>query len=222
VNAAYATYAQRLSGLVRLGIGESLRANLVGLEKESLRVSPTGTIAATPHPAAFGSALTHPYLTTDFSEALLELITPPSSRLEDTLAFLRDLHTFVYRHLDDTLLWATSMPCVLEGARNIPLAHYGTSNAAEMKTVYRRGLGNRYGRAMQVIAGVHYNFSFADGFWPMYQDLRQDREQPGHFRSEAYMGLIRNLQRYGWLIPYLFGASPTVCKSFVQGRQTDL
>ncbi|MEA3277675.1 MAG: glutamate--cysteine ligase [Pseudomonadota bacterium] len=203
-------------------MGETLRGNLIGLEKEGLRVSPKGTVAATPHPGAYGSALTHPYITTDFSEALLEMVTPAVARKEEALSFLRDLHVFVFRHLDDELLWATSMPCVLEGARSIPLAQYGSSNAAQMKTVYRRGLGNRYGRVMQVIAGVHYNFSFSDGFWALYRDLEEDGGEAGTFRSESYMALVRNLQRFGWLIPYLFGASPAVCKSFVQGQPTDL
>lgn len=222
VNGAYSKYEQRLSVLARSRIGESLQGNLVGLEKEGLRVSPAGTVAATPHPKALGSALTHPYITTDFSEALIELITPPAPGMGETLDFLQDLHAFVYRHLDHELLWATSMPCMLEGARSIPLARYGSSNAAQMKTVYRRGLGNRYGRVMQAIAGVHFNFSFADAFWPAYQELEEDAREPVAFRSEAYMALIRNLQRFGWLIPYLFGASPAVCKSFVQGRRTDL
>ncbi|MCU0835778.1 MAG: glutamate--cysteine ligase [Chromatiaceae bacterium] len=212
----------RLSALVRTGASGPLRENRIGLEKEGLRVAPGGTVAATPHPAALGAALTHPYITTDFSEALLELITPPAVGKEGALDFLRDLHAYVYRHLGDELLWATSMPCVLEGARGIPLARYGRSNAGQMKTVYRRGLGNRYGRVMQVIAGVHFNFSFADAFWPLYQEIAEDQGELGHFRSEAYMGLIRNLQRLGWLVPFLFGASPAVCKSFAQGRQTDL
>lgn len=213
---------RRIDALGRIGATAALSANRIGLEKEGLRVAPSGTVAATPHPAALGSALTHPYLTTDFSEALLELITPPAVGKRAALDFLRDLHAFVYRHLGDELLWATSMPCALEGARGIPLARYGTSNAGQMKTIYRRGLGNRYGRVMQVIAGVHFNFSFADAFWPIYQEVAGDRAALGHFRSESYMGLIRNLQRFGWLVPYLFGASPAVCKSFAQGRQTDL
>jgi glutamate--cysteine ligase len=222
VTERYSLYERRLARLARSCASAHLRGSLVGLEKEGLRVSPAGTVSARSHPAAFGSALTHPYLTTDFSEALLELITPAGNGVDEPLGFLRDLHTFVYRHLDDQVLWATSMPCVLEGAAGIPLARYGTSNAARMKTAYRRGLGNRYGRAMQVIAGVHYNFSFADAFWPEYQAQEGEGGDQGHFRSESYMALIRNLQRYGWLIPYLFGASPAVCKSFVQGRQTDL
>jgi len=222
VNGVYPSYEQRISAIARGGGGVHLRDGLIGLEKEALRVSPAGTISAQPHPHAFGSALTHPYITTDFSEALIELITPAVPTKREALAFLGDLHGFVHRHLDRELLWATSMPCVVAGARSIPLAQYGNSNAARMKTAYRRGLGNRYGRVMQVIAGVHYNFSFADAFWPEYQELEGEEGDLGHFRSECYMALVRNLQRFGWLIPYLFGTSPAVCKSFVQGKETDL
>jgi glutamate--cysteine ligase len=222
VNDSYTKYDRRVSRLARAALDGCLQQNLVGLEKESLRVSPAGTIATTPHPRAFGSALAHPYITTDFSDALLETITPAMADKHGMLGFLYDLHVFVHRHLGDELLWATSMPCLLEGADSIPLARYGSSNAARMKTVYRRGLGNRYGRVMQVIAGVHYNFSFSDAFWPLYRELEGDSSGPGIFRSDAYMALTRNLQRFGWLIPYLFGASPAVCKTFVQGRQVDL
>jgi len=218
----YTNYDKRLTGLARAPLGSCLQDGLIGLEKEGLRVSPAGTVAVTPHPAVFGSALTHPYLTTDFSDALLETITPPMRDKQGVLAFLHGLHVFVHRHLNDELLWATSMPCVLEGADHIPLAGYGTSNAAHMRTVYRRGLGNRYGRSMQVIAGVHYNFSFSDAFWPLYRELAGRNTALGAFRSETYMASIRNLQRFGWLIPYLFGASPAVCKTFVRDRSTDL
>ncbi len=238
----FSGYERQLTALARMSLGGCLAESLVGLEKESLRVSPSGMVAATPHPPALGSALTHPYITTDFSEALLEMVTPALPDAGALLGFLDDLHVFVYRHLGDELLWATSMPCVLEGAASIPLARYGTSNAARMKTVYRRGLGNRYGRVMQVIAGVHYNFSFADTFWELYRGVggadvagpaQSAPEAAGagrtasasdleRFRSEAYMAAVRNLQRFGWLIPYLFGASPAVCKTFVQGRRTDL
>lgn len=164
----------------------------------------------------------HPYITTDFSEALLELITPPTSSVAEVLGFLADLHAYVYRHLGDELIWATSMPCVLDGGAGIPLAQYGTSNAATMKTVYRRGLGNRYGRTMQVIAGLHFNFSFADDFLDLYQAIQGVEGDALDFRSDVQMGMVRNLQRVGWIVPYLFGASPAVCSSFIQGRETDL
>ena len=213
---------RRLDGLADPAVTALLATSLVGLEKEALRVSPGGYVAATPHPPALGSALTHPHITTDFSEALVELVTPALPDPAAVLDFLRDLHLFVYRHIGDERLWATSMPCVLGGGANIPLARYGSSNAAEMKTVYRRGLGNRYGRVMQIIAGVHFNFSLSDGFWPVYADIEGESGDQVAFRSEAYMGMVRNLQRLGWMVPYLFGASPAVCKSFVQDATTDL
>jgi len=222
VNNPGSGYHERLTRLARAPLGGSLQDNRIGLEKEGLRVSQTGTIAATPHPAAFGSALTHPYLTTDFSEALLETITPALSTGREVLAFLHALHVFVHRHLGDEFLWATSMPCLPVAGDPIPLAEYGTSNAARMKMVYRHGLGHRYGRPMQAIAGVHYNFSFSDAFWQLYRELEGRDTELGAFRSEAYMAVLRNLQRFGWLIPYLFGTSPAVCKTFVQGRSWDL
>jgi glutamate--cysteine ligase len=212
----------RIERLRSAGASERLRGNRIGLEKEGLRASAAGHLATSPHPRALGSALAHPYITTDFSEALLELITPPTSSVDEVLGFLADLHAYVYRCLGDELIWATSMPCMLERGAGIPLAQYGTSNAATMKTVYRRGLGNRYGRTMQVIAGLHFNFSFADDFLDLYQATQGVKGDVVAFRSEAQMGMVRNLQRVGWIVPYLFGASPAVCASFVQGRETDL
>ncbi len=209
--------------MTRDGDPRLLGRGLVGLEKETLRVAPGGGIARTPHPAVLGSALTHPWITTDYSEALLELITPPCEDYRQALDFLSDLHSFVYRKLADELLWVTSMPCVLAGEEQVPIAEYGSSNAGRMKHVYRVGLGHRYGRVMQVIAGVHFNYSLSDAFWSMYQDLAGDPDRElRRFRDTQYMGLIRNLQRVGWLIPYLFGASPAVCKSFFVGRQSRL
>lgn len=197
---------------------------LIGLEKETLRVTPAGRVAQTPHPPALGSALTHPHITTDFSEALVELVTPALARPQTVLDVLRDLHLFVYRHIGDERLWAASMPCVLDGGADIPLARYGRSNAAEMKTVYRRGLGNRYGRTMQIIAGVHFNFSLPEAFWEPYQAEVGGSQDggPAAARDAGYMGMVRNLQRLGWMVPYLFGASPAVCRSFVQDPTTDL
>jgi glutamate--cysteine ligase len=199
-----------------------LKGGLVGLEKESLRVGADGVIAQTPHPLALGSALTHTWITTDYSEALLELITPPLNSPQAALAFLERLQQFVYRRLDNELLWSASMPCVVQGEAGIPIAQYGSSNIGQMKTVYRRGLGYRYGKIMQVIAGVHYNYSFSEAFWTAYQAQEQDTRPRQAFMSDHYFRTIRNLQRFGWLVPYLFGASPAVCKSFLDGTQTRL
>lgn len=218
----YQLFQQRLSLLAASDFEEALSSSKIGLEKESLRVLPEGGISQMPHPVAWGSALTHPQITTDFSEALAELVTPPCDSVTEVIQSLDDIQNFVYRNLDNEILWATSMPCVVAGETSIPLAQYGSSNAAQMKTAYRRGLGLRYGRAMQVIAGVHFNYSFSDKFWSHYQQLLNNTDVSQDFISEQYMGMVRNLLRYGWLVPYLFGASPAVCKSFLNGKQTIL
>lgn len=218
----YKLFTQRLNALQALSSERLFSGNKIGLEKESLRVSHTGTLSLLSHPGALGSALTHPYITTDYSEAMAEFITPPFENIKDSLGFLQNTQKFVYQNLDNEILWATSMPCVVAGESSIPLARYGSSNAGTMKTVYRRGLGHRYGRVMQVIAGVHFNFSLADSFWPVLQEIEGNKEPLQDFINTRYFDLIRNSQRMGWLVPYLFGASPAVCKSFLLGGSTTL
>ncbi len=218
----YKLAEHRLQRLLDSGQKRILEGRQIGVEKESLRVSADGSISQLEHPPSLGSALTNPYITTDYSEALIEFITPPFDHTEDVLSFLRDTQTFVYGELKDEILWATSMPCVVAGDTSIPLAQYGSSNIGQMKTIYRRGLGHRYGRVMQVISGVHFNYSLPNSFWQLYQDIEEDGQPLQDFISEQYFSLIRNLQRFGWLVPYLFGASPAVCKSFLGSAETNL
>ncbi len=192
-----------------------LAGGLQGIEKESLRVDAQGYLAKTAHPAALGSALTNSFVTTDFSEALLEFITPALASTWEAQQFLCDLHQFSYAALGDELLWTASMPCRIPPDSEVPLARYGSSNVGQMKTIYRRGLGHRYGRHMQTIAGVHFNYSLAQGFWPLYQDVLGSKQGDDDFRSQQYLSLVRNFRRFGWLVLYLFGSSPAMCKSFV-------
>lgn len=189
-----------------------------GMEKESLRITPDGRLAQTPHPASLGSALTHPFITTDFSEALLELITPVSTSIDETLHTLDKIHRFTYPKLGDEKLWTASMPCVLEGDEHIPVAQYGSSNVATMKTVYRKGLGHRYGRLMQTIAGIHYNFSLPMPLWELLQQQDFNKQPLQDYITDSYFKLIRNFRRCSWLLVYLYGASPAVCKSFLRGN----
>ena len=150
-----------------------------------MRVSPDGVIAQTRHPEALGAPLTNEHITTDFSESLIELVTPPFGETWELLQYLCDIHQFVYRHLDDELLWATSMPCAIDGDASIPLAQFGSSNVGRMKTIYRHGLGVRYGRIMQAISGVHFNYSFRPKLWGVLEDVNQtDAAAPGfHLRT---------------------------------------
>ena len=199
-----------------------LRGIQRGYEKECLRIDAFGNLAQTPHSQALGSKLTHPWITTDYSEALLEFITPPSADPAHPLQFLRDIHRFSTPQLGAEAMWAASMPCLLGGDSNIPLADYGTSNKAKFKYVYREGLSLRYGRQMQTIAGVHYNWSLPTDFWAALHACCESDDKLQDFVSTRYFGLIRNFLRYGWLVPYLFGASPAICQSFLRGRKSDL
>jgi len=193
-----------------------------GIEKECLRIEPTGMLAQTPHPQGLGSPLTHPNITTDFSESLLELITPVSTSIEQTLDTLDQVHRAVYPQLEGEELWPASMPCVLASGENIPVAKYGSSNIAQMKTAYRRGLGHRYGRPMQTIAGIHYNFSLPESMWALLQQQDHDKRPAQAYKTDAYFSLIRNFRRTSWLLIYLYGASPAVCESFLKGREHNL
>jgi len=214
-------FDKRLAGLVNSRVPGVLQGGLKGVERESLRVTPKGHIARTAHPKALGSALTNEHITTDYSEALIELVTPPFPRTWELVQYLCDIHQFVYRHLDEELLWATSMPCAIEGDESIPIAQYGSSNVGRMKTVYRHGLGHRYGRVMQAISGVHFNYSFPEHLWPVLGEVLAARDAGQDFRSEVYFALLRNYRRHGWIVLYLFGNSPALCASFLQGRQVD-
>ncbi|WP_166269596.1 glutamate--cysteine ligase [Marinobacter caseinilyticus] len=193
-----------------------------GVEKEGLRVDRNGFIAQTPHPKVLGSALTHPRITTDYSESLLELITPVCDSTEGMLAALRETHSFVQMHLGDEVFWSPSMPCELRGDESIPIAEYGTSNIGQLKHVYRQGLAVRYGRMMQSIAGAHYNLSLPDSFWSLWQTAVGNDQTLQDFKSDQYFWLVRNFRRRSWLLMYLFGASPALDASFVSDMPHDL
>jgi glutamate--cysteine ligase len=215
-------FEQRLSGLINSRQQDVLQRGLKGVERESLRVKPDGHLSQEPHPRALGSALTNEHITTDYSEALLELVTPAFKETWELLQYLCDIHQFVYRHIGEELLWATSMPCAIRNDADIPIARYGRSNVGRMKTVYREGLGLRYGRMMQAISGVHFNYSFPAQFWPVLAEVLESRDAHPDFVSEQYFALLRNYRRHGWIVLYLFGVSPAVCGSFLAGRDSKL
>lgn len=211
---------QRLKALSAPQYKDAVKGIKRGIERETLRVNADGRLAITPHSEKLGSALTHPWITTDFSESLLEFITPATDSINVTLAQLADIHRYTIRQLGNERFWASSMPCYIEDQHEIALAQYGSSNVGKMKTLYRQGLKNRYGSMMQAISGVHFNFSLPESFWQHYQHICADTGDSQGFISEQYLALIRNYKRYVWLIVYLFGASPAMCKSFLEGRSS--
>ncbi|GAA4503215.1 glutamate--cysteine ligase [Pseudaeromonas paramecii] len=211
-----------LSGFSSADRLSSLRGIRRGLEREALRITPEGRLSMQDHPAGLGAALTHSHITTDYAESMMEFITPASDSMESLLNQLGDIHRHALRHLGQERLWPLSMPCFIGDQTPIRLAQYGHSNEGRVKTLYRQGLHHRYGSLMQVISGVHYNFSMPDSFWSEWQEIQAAKCQCKRFISDGYMGLIRNVYRFGWLVPYLFGASPALCSSFLNGRPTSL
>ena len=201
---------------------------LRGIERESLRMQSNGFLSQSSHPQALGSALTHPHITTDYSEALMEFITTPKSSIAEALNELTDIHCVVHEQLEaGEKLWPLSMPCMLDDDEdNIQLAQYGSSNIGRFKTLYRRGLGVRYGRRMQTISGVHYNLSFPDALFAALQQHESNAQLKQlslqDYRSHRYFGLIRNFIRLTPLVMYLLGASPSVCRCFLTGREHHL
>ncbi|SES70924.1 glutamate--cysteine ligase [Thorsellia anophelis] len=200
---------------------DSIIGIIRGIERETLRIDLNGKLSQTDHPAQLGSTLTHPWITTDFAESLLEFITPADTNLTETLSFLKDLHINTIKSLPNEQFWPFSMPCFIGDDEEVRLAQYGNSNIGKLKTLYREGLKQRYGAVMQTISGVHYNFSFPLSFWQAY--LGVEDEVTGKDKiSSGYLNLIRNYYRFGWVIPFLFGASPAICRSFLNNKQTHL
>jgi glutamate--cysteine ligase len=203
-----------------------LAQGLRGIERETLRVDGQGNLALTPHPPALGAALTHPQITTDYSESLLEFITPAQADIGAVLERLDAIHRYAYTKLGDELLWSQSMPCALPEEAQIPIAWYGTSHIGMLKHVYRRGLALRYGKSMQCIAGIHYNFSVSEQLWRVLQEAENTGGDAAltalDYQSESYIALIRNFHRYSWLLMYLFGASPALEKGFLRGDPHEL
>lgn len=215
-------FAHRLALLAQDMHRDLLTQGYRGIERETLRVTPAGELALGPHPRALGSALTHPQITTDYSESLLEFITPAEHDVGTALAHLDRIHRYTQGRLNNELLWSQSMPCLLPDEADIPIAWYGSSHIGMIKHIYRRGLAVRYGKAMQCIAGLHYNYSLSEDLWRVLHKDSGSSLTEKDFQSESYIALIRNFQRYSWLLMYLFGASPALATQFLQGRSHSL
>ncbi|WP_448563491.1 glutamate--cysteine ligase [Thalassotalea ganghwensis] len=216
------TYSQLLSAFELDENSNALTHSGYGVEREALRVLAEGKLSQQRHYPGLGAALTHPHITTDYAEPLLEFITPVSHSPEQVISQLEDIQKFTVEQIGEELLWPMSMPCFVEKEDDIELAYYGTSNIGRMKTTYRQGLKNRYGSMMQVIAGVHFNFSFSQKFWQVYQSIEQSNLSQQDYISDKYFAVLRNYKRFAWLIPYLYGSSPAICPSFLKGKETNL
>lgn len=185
---------------------------LFGLERENIRVDKQGVIAQTPHPSVFGDKLKHPYITTDFSESQVEMITPPLPSISETLGFLETIHDLVSLELNDEYLWPQSVPPVLPSEEQIHIAQYPNMDKKEEE--YRENLALKYGRKKQALSGIHFNISLNEN---LLGQLHQEAEPTipfSEFTDLVYLKITRQLLRYRWLYVLLFGSSPVVDPSF--------
>ena len=207
------TFSSRVAELKDKGFFENIEISR-GIEKESLRVKNNAQLSQSNHPKELGSPLTNKFITTDFSEALIELVTPTFNSVDEVYEFLLDLHIFTANAMEsDEVLWSNSMPCFIGDESEIRVAEYGSSNIGKLKNIYRKGLRVRYGSIMQCVAGIHYNFSIDDDSLRLF-----NKHLNKETKSDIYLGLIRNFKRNFWFLLYFFGASPIFDKSFVSGR----
>ncbi len=208
INQSYLRWIRdnHLEGLLFRGI--------FGIEKEHVRVTEEGKLTLTPHPHALGDKYTHPYITTDFSESQVEIITPPLEGVEAAYSMLQNLHNIVTLNIGDEYLWPQSTPPILPDEKDIPIAEFGDSQDRRLQKEYREELAKRYGKKKQMISGIHLNFSFPD---PLLQTLFQQfgsGESFVEFRTNLYLKLMRHTIRYSWLLIKLFGSSPVFHESY--------
>ena len=210
-------FKNSLKNLCDLNLNNYSKYSKRGIEKESLRVNDL-EISHTDHPKPLGAALTNPFITTDFSEALLEFITDKSSSIEKALNDLKLILAYTHQNIED-IIWPGSVPCSIKDESKIRIANYGSSNSGKLKELYRIGLSYRYGSMMQCVSGIHYNFSLNEDFFGKWQDSEENFQS---FQNEKYLNLIRNFRKNAWLLLYLFGASPVVPKTFLTNRKNFL
>lgn len=212
----------RVAGLFTKDKGRLLLEGQWGLERESQRVTPAGDLALTPHPSAFGSKLENTAVTTDFSESQIELVTPPFDTVEEAFEFLNKLQVYVESQLDDEMLWPLSMPPKLPEEKDIPIARFDGTREGREKEAYRNGLAHRYGKKMQMMSGIHYNFSFSKALIDYLYEQLGGQVEKRSFTDELYFSLARNFLRYRWLFIYLFGASPNIDPTYYSVLEGEL
>jgi glutamate--cysteine ligase len=185
---------------------------LFGIEKENIRVDQNGLIAQTPHPVAFGDKLNHPYITTDFSESQVEMITPPLPSISESLGFLETIHDIVSLELENEFLWPQSIPPILPKEEQIPIANY--PNLGKNEEEYRKKLAGKYGRKKQTLSGIHFNLSLDENLLHQLYSESNPSVTFTEFKDLSYLKITRQILRFRWLYVLLFGSSPVVDPTF--------
>ncbi len=187
----------------------------IGIERESLRTVEDYKLALTDSPEPLGKRAIHPYLITDFSESQPELITPVATTIKETMDWLAALHDVYIRSMEeDEYLWPFSMPNILPDDKDIPIIKV----PEQFELDYRNYLAEQYGKQLQMISGIHFNFSFSDDFINQLFKYQNETENYQDFRDKVYLKLSRNFLRYHWIITYLYGAAPIADDTFYESE----
>ena len=181
------------------------RKTIKGLEKENLRSDPEGKISNNDFPKTFGIHNFNSFVTLDYSEPHLEIVTPTFEDNQELFGFLKYLHTYVESNLGEDFLWNYSMPPRFK-RKYIKLPPHRDANITKLAHLYRLGLRNRYGDKMQSTAGIHFNISFSDS---VIKSLSESK-------TDIYLGACRNFLRVFPLVLRLIGCSPVTHKSFLK------
>lgn len=209
-----------LNKIKKLFSSSEILSGNFGIERETLRLDENGYLAKTDHPEVFGDKSHNPYITTDFSESQIEVITPAFKSVEEAYNFTRSLYDIVAMEIKDEYLWPESMPCIIPGDKDIPVAKFNGSSKESQE--YREKLLIKYGGKKQLISGIHYNFSFDEAIIKKLYEDSEEKLSYKEFKDSIYLKVARNYLRYRWLIVYLFGAAPIVHESFINSCKCPL
>lgn len=186
---------------------------MYGVEREMLRVDKDGMISFKLHPEELGDKFTNPYITTDFAESQIEIITPPLSTMEEVYGFLNLLYDTVALNIGEELLWPQSMPSIITD--RIPVAEFGDHEDARKATEYRERLLLKYGGKKQLISGLHFNFSVDEEIIKVLYENGIQTVNYRNFKEQVYLKAARNYLRYRWLLVYIMGNTTTVHGTFI-------
>lgn len=209
-----------LNKIKKLFSSSEILSGNFGIERETLRLDENGYLAKTDHPEVFGDKSHNPYITTDFSESQIEVITPALKSVEEAYNFTRSLYDIVAMEIKDEYLWPESMPCIIPEDKDIPVAKFNGSSKESQE--YREKLLIKYGGKKQLISGIHYNFSFDEAIIKKLYEDSEEKLSYKEFKDSIYLKVARNYLRYRWLIVYLFGAAPIVHESFINSCKCPL
>ena len=193
-------------------VRELLLKGKFGLEKESLRITPDGYFAHTPHPF-----MGDDHIVRDFCENQTEINTPVVDSAREAVEALENFTKRIQKRLQTMpareLLWPFSNPPFIRDENDVPIAQF--TGEMKQKTEYREYLSDRYGRYKMTLSGIHVNYSFSDDLLRAAFAL-SGKNDFRKFKDGLYLSVAESAAAYGWILTALTAASPLTDSSFVE------